>query len=79
MQKNTQELLQRITTETKCTYISDLSLLRNRECVRKVVESIPAEEYSIREWKDAAKYILGKQAEVVTQQQAKDLFGTGKF
>lgn len=64
-------LLERIAAESGCMYLSDLRGFIYRERFRIAVSHIPASDYSIEEWQDAACYMVGSKEEFKTAEEAK--------
>lgn len=53
-------LLDILDERMNCTYLSDLRFLPQPNAVlRQVVASIPLDNFSEHEWKDAAEYLCG--------------------
>ncbi len=54
-------LLDLLTEAVGCGYLSNLHLTENRKQLIKILRAIPTEEYSEKEWEDAARYLLGNE------------------
>lgn len=53
-------ILDILAEKMNCTYLSDLRFLpRPNATLRKIVASMPLEDFSEYEWKDAAEYLCG--------------------
>ena len=53
-------LLDILAVRMDCTYLSDLRFLsRPNTMLRQAVESMPLDDFSEYEWKDAAEYLCG--------------------
>ena len=53
-------LLDYLSSATGCSYISDLRLREKGKEILKIVNTIPAQNYSVEEWKDTYQYITVK-------------------
>ena len=54
-----------------CAYLSDLCFLpRPNEALRQAVDSMPRDDFSEYEWKDAAEYLCG--VNCVSAEEAKN-------
>ena len=53
------ELLYYLSDRTDCDYLSDLKLSCFRPAVRRVLETVRAKDFPMRQWEDAADYLLG--------------------
>lgn len=53
-------LLENISFETGCSYLSDLHQPRLLPRIRQVVRGLPPGQFSLEEWNDAVTYITGK-------------------
>ena len=53
-------LLSRLAEETGCNYLSDLRTASLRHELLQRIRLISAEEYSLKEWRDAAAYLIGE-------------------
>ncbi len=72
MDKNAKAgLLDRIAAESGCMYLSDLrNCITDGRC-RFVVSEIPASDYSVKVWEDAASYMTGTEEDFKTAEEAK--------
>ena len=53
-------LLDILAEKMNCTYLSDLHFLpRPNEALRQAVVSMPLDDFTEYEWKDAAEYLCG--------------------
>jgi hypothetical protein len=64
-------LLERIAAESGCMYLSDLRGFIYRERFRLAVTQIPASDYPVEEWQDAAYYMVGSDDKFKTAEEAK--------
>lgn len=51
-------LLERLARMTRCAYLSDLCQL-DKTALAGALQRIPARDYSVTEWTDAAQYLVG--------------------
>ena len=58
--KPKEDLLDQILRISGCSYLSDLRIREYRRDVCRSVEKIPAEEFSLEEWQEAAAYLTGE-------------------
>ena len=64
-------LLDILAGKMNCTYLSDLRFLpRPNEALRQAVSSMPLDDFSEYEWKDAAEYLCG--VKCVSAKEARD-------
>lgn len=64
-------LLDILAGKMNCTYLSDLRFLpRPNEALRQAVSSMPLDDFSEYEWKDAAEYLCG--VKCVIAKEARD-------
>ncbi len=54
------ELLDYLTECIGCDYLSDLKLRVSHAAVKRVLTTVRAQDYPMREWEDAADYLLGR-------------------
>lgn len=66
------ELLEQLTIQTGCVYLSDLKYLSNNDLLKEFVKETEPTKYDIHEWNDAIKFLTGKTAAFSTPQDAKD-------
>lgn len=65
-------LLDEIGERVKAYCLSDLHTIEYREKVSAVMEQFHASDYALREWEEAAGYILGEPVQdLVSQEQAR--------
>lgn len=65
-------LLDEIGARVKAYCLSDLHTIEYREKVSAVMEQFHASDYALREWEEAAGYILGEPVQgLVSQEQAR--------
>ncbi|MDK2968242.1 hypothetical protein [Lacrimispora sp.] len=64
-------LLERISSELGCMYLSDLRGATAKGKFRFIVSDIPAMDYSVKVWQDALYYITGIKENFSTAEQAK--------
>ena len=64
-------LLEGIAAESGCMYLSDLRGFIYRERFRIAVTQIPASDYPVEEWQDAAYYMVGSEEKFKTAEEAK--------
>lgn len=64
-------LLDRIAAESGCMYLSDLRNCISKRCCRFVVSAIPASDYPVKVWEDAACYMTGSEEDFKTAEEAK--------
>jgi hypothetical protein len=64
-------LLERIAAQTDCMYLSDLRNSHLKKSCRLAVAGIPAEDYPVKVWQDAAYYITGKEENFKNSEDAK--------
>ncbi|MEA4893177.1 MAG: hypothetical protein VB085_11540 [Peptococcaceae bacterium] len=53
-------LLCRLADQSGCSYLSDLRTEIYRAEVRRQIRDIPANEYPLEEWREAAAYLVGE-------------------
>lgn len=68
--KSTIGLLETLSRQVGCFYLSDLRLKSNHVLLRRVLRRIVPGEYSIHEWNDAVSYICGIRGSFMNQQEA---------
>lgn len=61
MSKQVVSLLEYLSLKVNCMYLSDLRYLRPAEFCKlvRVVQKLPADAFSVREWQDAMEYLFG--------------------
>ncbi len=64
-------LLDRIAAESGCMYLSDLRGCIFKGRCRFVVAGIPATDYPVKVWQDAVRYMIGKEENFNTAEEAK--------
>ncbi len=60
-------LLELLQSGMKYTYLSDLRNCEEQARVAGLIEQIPADRFSAREWRDAADYVCGQR---ITDEEA---------
>lgn len=66
-------LLDMLSLQMGCTYLSDLRFL-NAFQYRKLAEILavlPAEDFDLREWKDALRYLTGENRQAMNAKQVR--------
>ena len=64
-------ILDYLKEEAGCTYISDLYQISFLPSIKKVVEQIDPDTFTLRQWNDAAGYISQKKLEFHTVQEVR--------
>lgn len=72
-QKDKRGLLEIITEEVGCDYLSNLREPVFYSKIKKVVETIEESDYTLKEWQDAADYITGSGGNEGTSTEVKHI------
>lgn len=64
-------LLDILAAKSGCTYLSDLAGAGSSTLLPHYLQEIDAAAFSLREWEDAAAYLIGQSCSFETQEQAK--------
>ncbi len=62
-------LLEWLSKEMGCMYLSDLHKPELFPAIQKVLDKLDPEKYSLQEWKDAVHYLTGENCSFTTQKQ----------
>lgn len=65
-------LLEALSKEIGCTYLSDLHETENRREVLRAMRKVSVGRYSIQAWNDAVWYITGIQSELSSERAARE-------
>ncbi|MFR9310059.1 hypothetical protein [Hydrogeniiclostridium mannosilyticum] len=72
MRKNsvTLDLLEFLTYQSGCDFLSDLHDPENSSFVYKAIYRIEPEQFSLKEWNEAARYITGRNVAFCSRREA---------
>ncbi|MEF9940415.1 MAG: hypothetical protein RR768_09910 [Clostridium sp.] len=73
-----QELLEKLTELTECSYISDLHNPAVYEKVKQVIDHINIGDYSSKEWQEAFFYVTGTEIQEGTEEDIRKMIKNSK-
>ena len=74
-----QELLEKLTELTECSYISDLHNPVVYEKVKQMMDHINIGDYSSKEWQEAFSYVTGIEIQEGTEEDIRKMLKNSKW
>jgi hypothetical protein len=71
LNRNNLELLEMLSFQMGCMYLSDLKQPQYLSFIRRALKQIETTRYSIREWEDAVRYLTGEKKEFASHEEVR--------